>query len=543
MAALRAFAQRLRPGGRRWPALGIALKAVGVGLVTLSLVAGPQLAWAGLSGATRVATGLASPIFATHASGRPELLFIAERGTPVDGNVGNSTANIRILNLTTGVVAPTPFLTIPGLDVESEGGLLGLAFHPDFANNGKLYVYVTANDSVAGTPFSSYIREYTRSTTNPDVADPTFRPILDFTQPQANHNGGWIGFSPNDGLLYIMSGDGGGGNDQGTGHTEPGGNAQDLTNNLLGKALRIDVNSDGFTADPNRNYAIPLSNPFVAGPNAAGDDEIWAYGLRNPFRAGFDRITGDLWIGDVGQGAREEVDFQSAASPGGEDYGWRRREGFIQTPGVGGPLGGATNPIYDYLRPSAPGADQNFTGTTVTGGLVYRGPDPELQGLYFFGDSSVGKLWTLNPPEGTEAVDVDNVTSQLAPNVGSIIAPVAFGEDANGNLYIVDIVGSVFRINTTAVEAGDFNSDGFVDGADLDLLKAGFGVGTTFAAGDADRDGDVDGGDFLVWQRTVGATPLVEATASPVPEPQTTSLAAMAAMALAAITSRRRRRR
>src|SRR5262249_55503398 len=155
------------------------------------------------------------------------------------------------------------------------------------------------------------------------------RTILTVAQPQSNHNGGWLDFGP-DGYLYIGVGDGGSSNDQGTGHTEPNGNAQDLTDNLLGKILRIDVDGadnipgntddDAFTSDPNRYYSIPFSNPFVG---ITGDDEIWAYGIRNPWRSSFDSLTGDLYIGDVGQGLREEINFQSSTSIGGENYGWR----------------------------------------------------------------------------------------------------------------------------------------------------------------------------------------------------------------------------
>ena len=185
----------------------------------------------------------------------------------------------------------------------------------------------------------SHIREYTVSG-NPNVANTSFTPVLSLDQPQTNHNGGWIGFSPNDDYLYIATGDGGGGNDTGTGHTPGTGNAQDTTSNLLGKMLRLDVNGDDFPADAARITAIPPTNPFKAGVGVpgddVGDDEIWAYGLRNPFRDSFDRLTGDLWIGDVGQGQREEIDFQPASSTGAENYGWRLREGHDPHSGVGG---------------------------------------------------------------------------------------------------------------------------------------------------------------------------------------------------------------
>lgn len=392
-----------------------------------------------IEGLQRVASGLAAPIYVTHAPGDSSRLFIALRG-----------GQIRILDLTTGTLQPTPFLSTT-VDTSGEGGLLGLAFHPDYNNAGqpgfgKFYLNVTT-----GGPFTTRIREFQVSATNPNLANAgSMREILSYAQPQTNHNGGWLGFSPIDKYLYITSGDGGGGNDEGTGHTPGTGNAQDITNNLLGKMLRIDVNSDAFPTDAARNYANPPTNPFAGA--TTGDDEIWSYGLRNPFRASFDRTTGDLWIGDVGQSQREEIDFQPGSSTGGENYGWRLREGLIQTPTVGGPKPpGNVDPVYDYDRNNDP-----FGGTVVTGGYVYRGPDPDLQGKYFFLDSrnspstADDNYWMFDPanPFGT----VTNIDSLLTPNTGSAQFPVSFGEDALGNLYIAFISsGEVYRIQTTII--------------------------------------------------------------------------------------------
>ena len=417
-------------------------------LFAVGLLAAAPTARGDVEGLTRVASGLSAPIFVTHAPGDASRLFIAQRG-----------GSVRILDLNSGSLLATPFLSTT-VDTSGEGGLLGLAFHPDYnaagtPGFGKVYVNVTT-----GNPFTTRIREFSVSATNPNVVNAgSLREIMSFAQPQTNHNGGWIGFSPVDRQLYIASGDGGGGNDDGTGHTPGTGNAQDTTNNLLGKMLRINPTGDDFPTDSARNYSIPANNPFRAGvgnpADDVGDDEIWSFGLRNPFRASFDRATGDLWIGDVGQGQREEIDFQPASSAGGENYGWRLREGLIQTPGVGGPKPpGNVDPVYDYDRNNDP-----FGGTVVTGGYVYRGPDPALQGKYFFLDSRSSaptgddNYWMFDPanPFGT----VQNIDSLLVPDIGQAQFPVSFGEDAAGNLYIAYIAsGEVYRIETAIPEPG-----------------------------------------------------------------------------------------
>ncbi|MDQ2694812.1 MAG: PQQ-dependent sugar dehydrogenase [Pseudomonadota bacterium] len=421
-----------------------------VGFTGLGLLAGVAAigpAQAAVIGATRVAAGLNQPLFATAAPGDPQRLFVVERG-----------GTIRILDLNSNSVGATPFLSIPNVPTNGELGLLGMAFHPDFASNGFFYVNVSENSGPTG--ISTSIRRYQVSA-DPNLADPGSETrILSFSQPQANHNAGWIGFGPNDGFLYVPTGDGGGANDSATGHTPGIGNAQDLTDNLLGKLLRLDVDGDDFPADAQRNYAIPADNPFVG---VDGDDEIWAYGLRNPFRAGFDRLTGDLYIGDVGQNNREEIDVQPAASDGGENYGWRLREGTIATPTpVGSPVGGprppgAIDPIYDYGHGGGP-----LQGNSVTGGYVYRGPIASLQGNYFFADFSNDRLWSLrfdgsDPStfDGTNFTGFIDWTDLLIPDAGSIGNVAGFGEDAAGNLYIVDLIdGEVFRIVQVAAPNG-----------------------------------------------------------------------------------------
>lgn len=414
------------------------MRAITVFLVVVASFATMSSVLAQGFGLERVATGLARPVFLTAPPGDTERVFIVEQHTGA----------IRILRLADRTLLGTAFLTVPGLSTGNEQGLLGLAFHPDYASNGFFYVYLTDPDS--------HVVRYQVSGL-PDLADPaSATPVLGWSQPQTNHNAGWIAFGPDD-LLYIASGDGGGRDDDAAGHTSGIGNAQDLTDNLLGKILRIDVDGDDFPADPQRNYAIPAGNPFVG---VTGDDEIWAYGLRNPWRNGFDRATGDLYVGDVGQDNCEEIDVQPATSAGGENYGWRLREGVIATPtgGVGGPPPpGAIDPIFDYPHRgatcSAPGA--GFTGISVTAGTVYRGPITELDGRYFFADFGTARLWSLlwdgtDPSlfDGTNYTDLTDHTGdpRFTPDVGSLGTVASFGEDAAGNLHVLDLDGDVYRL-------------------------------------------------------------------------------------------------
>ncbi len=525
--------------------------AVGLAAAILMIACSPT--WAAVAGLQRVASGLSSPIFVTHAPGDRDRLFIAQRGSPAEST--NASAAIRILDLNTGSLLTTPYLTITGIDNQGEGGLLGMAFHPDYATNGKFYVYVTAGDSDPDTFFSSYIREYTVSA-DPNVANTSFTPIMSWGQPQSNHNGGWNGFSPNDNYLYISSGDGGGGNDDDAGHTPGIGNGQDTTN-LLGKMLRIDVNGDDFPGDTSRNYAIPATNPFKAGVGNPDDDfgadEVWAYGLRNPFRDSFDRITGDLWIGDVGQGLREEIDFQAASSAGGENYGWRLREGTQQTPTVGGPCSTCVEPVYDYARPIAdpPPIDpaitamNQFRGTTVIGGYVYRGPDPSLQGQYLFLDRDGGtagiNYWMFDPDNPRDSIQ--NIDSMMTPNVGTAAGPVSMGEDAVGNLYITYFSGEVFRIATNELLTGDYNADGEVDDLDYNTWLESFGTVAANHPADGNGNGIVDAADFVILRKHFGdSVHTGDGAASGVPEPTTAAYIGQM-FALLTITALHRRHR
>lgn len=485
-------------------------------LLLAALLASPVGVHAEVTGTIRVGNlpggSEKSAVFATHAPGRPDELFVLDqRGL------------IQVLNLETGSFNSTPFLDIQGLvdDAGNEQGLLGLAFDPDYENNGYFYVNYTRDPGpgLDRTRIERY--EVVNPLTDNAVSSGTRRSVLEFEQDFSNHNGGWIGFSPNDGLLYIATGDGGSGND-------PNNRAQQL-NTRLGKILRVDPSGDDFPLSSTENYAVPADNPLVGDGNANTLDEIFAYGLRNPWRSSFDRETGDLWIGDVGQGSREEIDLLPADREEIANFGWRLREGDIQTPasGVGGPIPvDYVGPEYDYIS----NGSGLFGGNSVVGGYIYRGPDPEVQGRYFFGDSFPSQLWSFDPddPDGT----VQNLDSLLNP-FGTIGTPVSFGEDAYGNLYIVNRAGDIHRIVTDAVRAGDYNGDGMIDAADYAVWRDDYGASESGA--DANGDGLVDAADYTIWRDAIDAQ-----NASAVPEPSSAA-AALFALAASAISSSRRR--
>jgi glucose/arabinose dehydrogenase len=342
----------------------------------------------------RVAT-VARPVAITHAG--DTRLFITQQ-------------NGRIAVFDGTSVLAQPFLDItPLVSCCGERGLLSAAFHPRYRENGFFYVDYT--DASGATVIARY-----SVSSDPNRADPNSAVILlTIPQPFSNHNGGQLQFGP-DGYLYIGMGDGGSAGD-------PGDRAQNL-GELLGKLLRIDV-------DHGSPYAIPPSNPFVSRAGARG--EIWAYGLRNPWRFSFDRVTGDLWIADVGQGAWEEIDFQTATSPGGENYGWRRMEGnHCFNPASNCDSGSLVKPIAEYSH--AGGA------CSVTGGYVYRGTRaPRLSGAYLYGDYCSGTIWgTVRAFDGTASTRV------LASTTFDL---TTFGEDLTGELYAADYAtGAIYRI-------------------------------------------------------------------------------------------------
>lgn len=363
-------------------------------------------------GTVRVADGLDWPIQLTAPAGDPRLFVVEQRGV------------VRVWQ--DGRLLEQPFLDIDDRVVDlahaaDERGLLGLAFDPDYARNGHLFVHYS--DRRGNTVVSRF-----RVSGDPNRADAgSENQVLTLEQPFANHNGGSLEFSPRDGHLYVGLGDGGAAND-------PGNRAQNL-GTWLGKMLRVDVRS--------LPYRVPPDNPFVR--RAGARPEIWALGLRNPYRFGFDRQTGDLWMADVGQGVWEEIDFQPADSRGGENYGWRLMEGpecFRPRDNCGADTLAAPLHAYDQ-RPD--------NRCAVTGGFPYRGACiPELAGVYFFADYCSGEIWTLARSASGPPV-VRERSEELAPGGGLAIEYVAaFGEDGFGELYVVDRGGErdgeIYRI-------------------------------------------------------------------------------------------------
>ena len=380
---------------------------------------------------TRITAGLSAPIYVTSPPGESGRLFVVQQG-----------GLIRIIKY--GQLLATPFISI-SVTFSGERGLLGMAFDPDYQSNGYFYV-----NYVRGS--TTHVARFQVSDTDPDVADPNSElTILLQSQPFSNHNAGQLAFSPNDGMLYIGFGDGGSGND-------PGNRAQN-PRIWLGKMLRIDVRNaqDG---DP---YDVPEDNPFVDDEGVL--DEIWSLGLRNPWRYSFDMANADLYIADVGQSSREEVDYRPGDSMGGENYGWRCLEGTRCT-GLSGCVCNdltLTAPIHEY---------RHGEGCSITGGFVYRGQKmPDLAGTYFFADWCSRQIWSLRVVDG-EATDVRNRTAELDPPNFSISSIASFGQDTNGEVYIVDRGGEVFKIiprglaTTTSFEV----TRGVLAGGDLESL-------------------------------------------------------------------------
>lgn len=342
-----------------------------------------------------IASGLFKPVYLTHAF--DSRLFVVEQH-----------GVIRIIN--NGELQPQPFLDIQervGSD-GNEQGLLSVAFHPKYGENGRFFLNYTDNNG--DTVISRF-----HVSSDPNAADPASEQILlTLPQPFGNHNGGQIQFGP-DGYLYIGMGDGGAAND-------PLGNGQN-TATLMGALLRIDTDHD------DSSYAIPADNPFV---NSDTRNEIWGYGLRNPWRFSFDRLTGDLYLADVGQNEWEEVHFVAAGRPGGMNFGWNILEGSHCFSSSTCNPAGLEQPIFEYSHSEG--------GCSVTGGYVYRGQQfPQLWGNYFVGDYCSGNIWAMVPTgDGT-------FTTQLVLGSSGLLIS-SFGEDASGELYVLDHQGKVLQI-------------------------------------------------------------------------------------------------
>ncbi len=439
-----------------------------------------------------IASGLDHPVQVTHAGDGSGRLFVLEQS-----------GAIRIIK--DGTLLPMPFLDLTDRTSRNgEQGLLGVAFHPDYSVNGAFYVNYTRNSDGA-----TVIARYSVSASNPDLADPTSAfEILTIAQPYGNHNGGQVLFGP-DGYLYIGMGDGGSGGD-------PLENGQDPTN-LLGAMLRIDV-------DGGSPYAIPTDNPYVG---TEGRDEVWAIGLRNPWRFSFDQQTGDLYIGDVGQNAWEEISYQAAGTSGGVNFGWDCMEGsrtyeFDQ----------ACSDI-DLVDPIA--EYSHDVGRSVTGGFVYRGDlYPDLRGRYFYADYVNGKIWSLHKTSS----DPDTwSTPELELDSGFNVS--AFGEDEHGELYVCDWSGGTVRhladangptpnlsasnkdVSPLSVDSGQtatytialFNNGGAVQGT-VNLTDT-VPTGVDYVSGSLEAtSGAIDdaGAPTLRWQGTLGADAAVTIT-------------------------------
>ncbi len=418
-----------------------------------------------------ITSGIPVPMAIRNAHDGSNRLFIVTRGGSVfiAPNAGQ-TVNAQPF-LSFGSNAP-----LLGFSQSGEGGLLGLAFHPNFASNG--YVFVDYTDARLDT----VVARFTLMAGDPTRLDPASQVVLlridqDFT----NHKGGDIHFGP-DGFLYIGLGDGGSGGDpchraqtidpaqlQGPASGGSSGAPNDCASDddflnaglsprgnsnsrsLLGKLLRIDVDhttpagANGLCAaspvDGSANYAVPPSNPFAGGGTANGCDEIWDYGLRNPFRFSFDRLNGDLFIGDVGQNNMEEQDYEPRGSAGGINYGWNNCEGTLSF--NGGSCSGSQPPILTYVRSG------NDNCASTTGGFRYHGPIGAINGLYWYADYCTGRIYVGELSGGAWSGGVWKIL-QTASNTQALNSIVSFGEDENGNLYIADITRSrVLKFTST----------------------------------------------------------------------------------------------
>lgn len=494
-----------------------ALKAIVAGVLMAAGVASGQ----NLAGIAVVNSGLNLPLYVTAPTGDTSRIFVVEQryrtgsGQPWYGRIRTVDIPANTLQATSSAFFDMRTVT-RAVSSNDEQGLLGLAFHPNFMSNGYFWVnYVRASDSA--TVVARY-RTLSGNGTGP--ADMNSEQILyTWPHPNINHYGGWTAFGP-DGMLYITLGDGGGSNDNQAPYGGTTGNAQRL-DTMLGKMLRIDVDGpdnvpgnadDGTPGDAARTYyRIPSDNPFVGVSGAL--PEILHYGLRNSWRPSFDRLTGNLYIADVGQGVREEVNVVPSTARG-LNFGWRCFEGTRVT-GLGGctPLPSNTvAPIFEYGHATVVGPT-NLLGCSITGGYVYRGNAiPWLRGSYFYSDYCVQSIYSWRAC-GTQVMDIHDWSGQVDPDglgTGNEISNVtSFGEDASGELYICDRTGGqVFKIlpgaaplNYTDCNANDVPDDcDIVAGTSLDANNDGVpdecSPPCPVCAADFDQNGGVDGADL-----------------------------------------------
>ena len=396
-----------------------------------------------------VADGLVTRMVA--APGDDTRLFVCVR----DGR-------ILVLNRKTQLWNDDPFLDISDQITTQYGeqGMLGLAFHPEYQDNGRFFVWGTLPEGDG--PGDTVLMEFQRDGDDPDYAEEQGERMLVVAQPAQHHQGGWMAFDP-DGYLLLTTGDGGGGN---------GGppRSQNTTDGrLLGKMIRIDVDGDDFPDDASRNYAIPSDNPFAG---VEGDDEIWAYGFRNPWDGSIDPVTGDIFIGDVGKSAWEEVDVLINGTPNAANFGWRCLEG-VECTGYSGcecddPA--LVGPLWAYEHSLEP------ERCSVIGAQVYRGCSmPSMEGLVVTTDMCSNELFVLewSPAEGL--IDVMNMTDALAGPSMSI--PTVLGTDSRGEIYIGQFNGAILKLVPTkpTQKTGDINCDGAVDVTDLLLVIGAWG--------------------------------------------------------------------
>ncbi len=400
----------------------------------------------------RLTTGLAQPLYGVAAPGDPDHLYVLEQ----------KTGKVQVVDLATGAIAASPLLDLDESQLLTDGerGALGLAFDPDYAVNGKVFV------SVVTSANRSEVWSFTRAPGATTIDLSTKAVVISIGHSFNQHYAGWIDFGP-DGYLYMATGDGGSVGD-------PNNNSQNL-NNLQGKILRLDVDGDDFPNNPTKNYAIPDDNPYRGIPGA---DEVWASGLRNPWRNSFDAVTGDLYIADVGQDEREEINVIPAGSPGGMNFGWRLKEGSLDAYPNPASTAVLTGPALELTHEAGP-----FGGVSITGGYVYQGPGG-AQGLYLFGDFVRNHLWaTRITDEGAQFLV--NLDADLRVDAGKLDLVASYAVDAAGRLYALGRDGELFRLTPSEAsgDAGDVlsggaGSDTLYGGGGNDLLDGGKGSDT-----------------------------------------------------------------